>query len=149
MFRWSRTLARDTRRVVSQENVDIVRRIYAAWAKGEFGGGVAHFDPEIVFESFVPDSRERRVYRGPEGVASFMREFLAVWEDYRLVGEEFKGAGDNKVFVAGYQSATGRHSGVAVRSPTYSVWTFRDGKVVHLIMEFDRHKALEAAGLSD
>jgi|SRR5215211_5017907 len=132
---------------MSEEDVEVVRRVYAEWARGKFGGAVALFDADIVFESFMPDSSERVIVHGPEGVEVFMREFLAQWKDYRLVGEEFRQVGSDRVFVEGYQSATGRQSGVAVEMPMFSIWTLRDGKVVHLIVEFDRKKALEAAGL--
>ena len=133
---------------MSQENVEIVRRVYAEWKLGNMRAGVELFDPEIVFESFMPDSRERVVFHGPEGVEAFMREFLTEWRDYRLVGEEFREVG-SKVFVAGHQAATGRQSGVAVEGPTFSIWTFRGGKVVQLLFDPDRRKALEAAGLSE
>jgi ketosteroid isomerase-like protein len=134
---------------MSQENVEIVRRVYAEWEQGKFGGALALFDPDIVFESFMPDSSERVIFHGPEGVEVFMREFLPQWQDYRLIGDEFRKVGSDQVFVTGHQSATGRQSGVAVESPMFSVWTFRDGKVVRLIVEFDRKKALEAAGLRE
>jgi ketosteroid isomerase-like protein len=126
-----------------------VRRVYAEWEEGKFGDAVALFDADIVFESFMPDSSERVIFHGPEGVEVFMREFLAQWQDYRLIGDEFRKVGSDQVFVAGYQSAAGRQSGVAVEMPMFSIWTFRDGKVVRLIVEFDRKKALEAAGLRE
>lgn len=133
---------------MSEENVKIVRTIYAEWKLGNFRTGMELFDPEIVFESFMPDSSERVVVHGPEGVEAFMREFLAQWRDYRLIGEEFREVGKDKVFVVGRAAATGRQSGVAVESPTFSIWTFRGDKVVRLLFDPDRRKALEAAGLS-
>jgi ketosteroid isomerase-like protein len=131
-----------------EENVEIVRRVYAEWEIGNLSAGVDLFDPEIVFESFMPDSSERVIANGPKGVEAHMREALAQLRDLRLVGEEFRAVG-NKVFVSGYQSATGRQSGVPVEAPIFSIWTFRDTKVVQLIFDPDRGKALEAAGLSE
>lgn len=127
----------------------MVRRTYAEWERGNMGAGVELFDPEIVFDSFMPDSSERVVMHSPDGVATFMREWLAPWRDYRLVGEEFREIGRDKVLVAGHQAATGRLSGVAVNDPIFSIWTFRGGKVVRLLFDRDRRKALEAAGLSE
>jgi ketosteroid isomerase-like protein len=52
--------------------------------------------------------------------------------------------------VTGRQTATGRSSGVAVENEVFSIWTFRDGRVVRLLFDVgDRQKALEAAGLSE
>jgi ketosteroid isomerase-like protein len=133
---------------MSEENVEIVRRAYSEWAQGNLQGGVDLFDPKIVFESFVPDGFERMVVTGPAKIAAFMEEFIGQWREYRLFGDEFRDAGD-VVFVAGHQTALGRHSGVFVEDTLCSVWTFREGRVVHLLFDRDREKALEAAGLSD
>src|SRR5215212_148307 len=116
---------------MSQKNVEIVRGIYAQWARGNMRAGVETFDPEIVFESFMPDAQDSVVARGVHEIDAFMREFLAQWANYRLIGEEFRDAG-TKVFVAGRQTAQGRQSGAEVEQPMLSVWTFRGGKVVGL-----------------
>jgi ketosteroid isomerase-like protein len=134
---------------MSQENVEVVRRTYVEWERGNMQAGVELFDPAISFESFMPDANERIVANGPEEVEAFMREFLGQWRDFRLIGEEFRAVGSDKVFAAGYQTASGRQSGVAVEDTIFSVWTFRNGKVVHLLFDRDRQKALEAAGLSE
>jgi ketosteroid isomerase-like protein len=134
---------------MSEENIEVVRLTYTQWERGRMAAGVELFDSEIVFESFMPDANKRVVANGPEEVEAFMREFLGNWRDYRLIGEEFREIGRDKVFVAGRQTATGRQSGVAVEGPMCSVWTFSDGKIVGLVFEPDREKALEAAGLSE
>ena len=133
---------------MSQENVEIVRSIYEEWARGRMSAGVEMFDAEIVFESFMPDADERVVANGPEEIAAFMREFLAQWTDYRLVGEQFRDMG-SKVFVLGHQTALGAHSGVEVEDPMHSVWTFRGDRVVGLRFTPSRQEAIEAAGLSE
>src|SRR5687768_12840093 len=119
---------------MSQENVEIVRRVYAEWARGNMDAGITLFDPDIVFESFMPDANARVVAKGPAEVASFMQAFLRQWRNYRLFGDEFRDEGD-MVFVTGHQTATGRRSGIAVEDTIYSVWTFRDGMVAHLLFD--------------
>jgi ketosteroid isomerase-like protein len=133
---------------MSDGNVDRVRRAYAEWALGNMRGGVELFDSAVVFESFMPDANERIVVNGPEAVEAFMRTFLDQWRDYRLFGDEFEEIGADKVLVRGRQAAIGRQSGVAVEDAMCSVWTFREGKVVHLVFERDEERALEAAETS-
>ena len=133
---------------MSQENVEIVRGIYARWARGNMRAGVEIFDTEIVFESFMPDANDRVVAHGPEEIEAFMREFLAQWANYRLIGEDFREAG-TKVFVAGRQAASGKQSGVEVEQPMHSVWTFRGCKIVGLRFTPFLDEALEAAGLRE
>lgn len=134
---------------MARENVEIVREIYAEWQRGEMKAGVERFDPEIVFESFMPDANQRVVVNGAERIEVFMREWLRQWRDYRIVGDEFHEPGPTRVFVEGRQTAVGRDSGATVAGPLFSIWTFRDGRVVHLIFERYRQRALEAAGLSE
>ena len=126
----------------------MVRQIYAEWQRGNMKAGVERFDPEIVFESFMPDASERIVANGAAEVEAFMREFLRDWRDYRMIGDEYRKVSETSVFVRGRQAAVGRESGATVEDTLFSVWTFRDGKVVHLIFDRDRHSALKAAGLS-
>ncbi len=133
---------------MSQENVETVRGIYAHWARGDMQAGVDIFDPEIDFQSFLPDADDWVVARGPAEVEVFMREFLAQWANYRLIGEEFRDGG-TKVFVGGRQAARGRQSGAEVELPMHSVWTFRAEKVVALRFTPLREEALEAAGMSE
>ncbi len=134
---------------MSEENVEIVRGTYAEWQRGNMKAGMERFDPEIAFESFLPDASERIVASGPAEIEAFMREFLRQWRDYRILGDEYRELGPTMVFVSGRQTAIGRESGTAVEDTLFSIWTFRDGKVVHLIFERDRERALEAAGLSE
>jgi ketosteroid isomerase-like protein len=133
---------------MSQENVELVRQIYAQWARGNMWAGVETFDTEIVFESFMPDANDRVVAHGPDEIEAFMREFLAQWANYRLIGEEFRAVG-TKVFVAGRQAARGKQSGAEVEQPMHSVWTFRGGRVVGLRFTPFHEEALEAVGLSE
>jgi ketosteroid isomerase-like protein len=133
---------------MSQENVEVVRQIYAQWARGNMWAGVEMFDTEIVFESFMPDANDRVVAHGPDEIEAFMREFLAQWANYRLIGEEFRAVGA-KVFVAGRQAARGKQSGAEVEQPMHSVWTFRGGRVVGLRFTPFHEEALEAVGLSE
>src|SRR5262245_2321824 len=41
--------------VTSTENLDRVREVYAEWGRGNMKAGPELFDPELVFESFLPD----------------------------------------------------------------------------------------------
>ena len=118
--------------------LETVRGIYEAWARGDFTAGPAHFHPEVRFESFMPDSTERYVAIGREGIVGFMAEFLRAWRDYRLVGERFEQLDERTVFVEGYQVAFGRYSGAVGRDTIYSVWEFDGDVVIRLRFERDR-----------
>jgi ketosteroid isomerase-like protein len=133
---------------MSEGNVEIVRRIYAEFERGNFGGAVEWYDPEIRFETFMPDASANVTAHGVAELRDFMGNWLAQWKNYRVIADEFREVGADKVFVGGRQAATGHHSGAEVESPGFSVWTLRGGKVVELFLHYDRNEALEAAGLA-
>jgi hypothetical protein len=110
--------------------------------------GLDMFHPEIAFGAFMPDASEEVVADGREELAAFMREWLAQWSDFRLIGEDF-GDADYKVLVAGRQVALGRRSWVEVGLPVFSIWTFRAEEVVRLKFTPSREVALAAAGLTE
>jgi ketosteroid isomerase-like protein len=73
-----------------------------------------------------------------------------VFDDYRMVAEEFIDAGDDQVLVFAPEGGRGKGSGAEVRThPTAHLWTIRDGKAVRMQSYWERSDALEAVGLSD
>jgi ketosteroid isomerase-like protein len=129
-----------------EENVEIARRLFDRWAEGDFWSAEL-LDPDIRFQTFMPDSTEEVATRGLAGLADYMREFFEQWQGYKIVGEEFEEVGEEKVFVSGRQSATGRQSGAEVVAPIYAVLALEEGRVIELLIHYDRAKALEALGL--
>lgn len=123
--------------------------ILAEWERGDFASRSDLFDPDVAFETFMPDASENVAAHGFAAMQAFTREWLAQWRGYRIVADEVRAVGADTVFVAVRQLAAGRHSGVEVESPGFCVWTVRGGKVVRLSLHYDRDRALEAAGLSE
>jgi ketosteroid isomerase-like protein len=134
---------------MSQENVEIVRLIYASLTRG--GDGVM----DLVGSDLVVDFSRRRVdpfvvTLDQEAFDAFRREVLEVWEaPPTWEPQELVDAGD-KVFAFIRTRARGKASGAEVDAHVANVWTFRDGKPVELkYFGEDRAEALEAAGLSE
>jgi ketosteroid isomerase-like protein len=135
---------------MSRENVEAVRSVYEAWARGKMRAGAELLHPKVVFESFMPDMQERYVAHGLNGVEVFMREFLAAWSDYRIFADEIRQVDEETIFVTGRQTCIGKQSGASVEAPAFSIWNFDDeGRVTRLVWETNREDALKAAGLSD
>jgi ketosteroid isomerase-like protein len=132
---------------MSQENVEIVRRGYDAFNRGDIEGVIETADPQVHW-----DMSERvfnpSVYEGHDGVRRFVEEMNEVWEDFRLEPLEFIDAGD-KVVVSHLIRGRGRGSGVDVELPSTSVYTLRNRKVIDNRMYREHSEALEAAGLRE
>ena len=126
---------------MSQENVEIVRRIYAAWLAGTSARGF--MDPEIEYVN-PPDAVETGTLRGPESFG-LVRD---AYDDVEVRPERFVDAGDDVVVVATL-SGTSRGAGVPIEREQGYVWTVRDGKAIRFRWFSTPREALAAAGLSE
>jgi ketosteroid isomerase-like protein len=135
---------------MSQENVETIRRVYERWLQSDASLFDA-LDREIELH---PDPGADWVgvddiYRGHDGVRSYMAQVYEAFEDYRPEVEDLLDAGD-KVITLAIEHGRGRGSGAMVEARrTAHVWTMRANKAVRLDLYLDRAKALKAAGLSE
>ena len=131
---------------MSEENVEIIRRGYEAYKRGDVAAMLEGFDPEIeIYDHDIPDSGE---YRGLEGLARWQADWESSWESWRWDPEEFIEAGDHVVAVLRVH-AQGRGSGVDVERLDGAVWTLRDSKCIRLDYYGSTAEALAAAGLRE
>jgi ketosteroid isomerase-like protein len=133
---------------MSQENVEVVRRVLSAFDAGDREGAFAFADPEIVIDAtrnvFNPGT-----YTGVEGIRRMFAAADETWAELRVEPLEFIDAGD-RVVVIGRLMGTGQGSGVEVERFNGQVWTFREGRVSRLEIGFtERSEALEAAEVSE
>jgi hypothetical protein len=133
---------------VPEENVEIVRRAYAALAEGGVEAMLAFVDPE--FEVTTPPSlaSEPDTFRGHDGVRRWFGAFDEGLENVYFEGREFLPAGD-QVLIETVLHARGRTTGIDVEQRAFLLWTFRDGLAVKVEAFPEREAALEAAGLSE
>ena len=132
---------------MSQENVEIVRRIYA--------GLVSR--PDSVQELFDPDyemdltdaAPDVGVVRGFEASDEALRPYWETFESFRYEVEELIHADESQVVTAVREGRRTSGSDTEVWERLFNVWTLRDRKVVHVSGHLDRTRALEAAGLAE
>ena len=147
----SATNRRDTARAMSEENVEIVRRVYEAVARRDTAAVLAAYAPDVEWDfsgSTWGDLTGRPVYRGHEDLRAFYREWYEAWGRYDESVEELIGAGEHVVVVATGRGR-GRVSGAEVGWTQYGVWTIQEGKITRVVWFGTREAALEAAGLSE
>lgn len=134
---------------MSQENVEIVRRVFEATIRGEGSQVLEFYDPEVDLEArgSLANLIGGGVYHGHDGIRRFYRAYYEAWEhvDYEI--EELIDAGEYVVSIV-TNRGRGRASGVALDWPVPGVWTVKDGKVVRVVFFSSREEALEAAGLA-
>jgi ketosteroid isomerase-like protein len=74
--------------------------------------------------------------------------FNETWEKHTSEPQEIRSVGADKVLLVSVEHFTGR-DGIELQTPSASVFTLRDGKVIRWEAFWDRGRALEAAGISE
>jgi ketosteroid isomerase-like protein len=126
---------------MSEENVELVRRIYDAWDREESARDFIAEDVEYVNPVYAVEPGTRR------GRASF-RVVRETYEDFMLKIEGLVDAGGDDVLVLAQYRASGRGSGVPLEGEHGYVWTVRDGQAVRFQWFQSHREAYEAAGVT-
>ena len=131
---------------MSQENVDLVMRIYDAFNRGDGATVVEAADPAVSIEDYgVIDGKS---YLGLSGVWEFIAFQAESFRGQRAELQDVIEAEDTLVIVVRL-SGEGASSGVPVATEFTHAWEFRNGKVVRLRIFRTKSEAFEAVGLSD
>src|SRR5512132_905256 len=94
---------------MSQENVELVRSMYAAWEGGDYSSAEwAHPEIEYVFA----DGPTPGKWTGLVGMAEGWRGFLDAWEEFRTEVDEYRELDGERVLVLVHFSARGKTSGL-------------------------------------
>jgi ketosteroid isomerase-like protein len=131
------------------ENLDLVRSIYAAWGRGDFGSA-EWADSEI--EYVIADGTDPGVWTGIAGMAGAWREVLSLWEEVRVEVGDYRPLDDERVLALLTWTGRARGSGLDLAEVPWTganVFHMRDGKVVKLVMYWDREKAFADLGLKE
>jgi hypothetical protein len=132
---------------MSQENVEIVRQIYASIAvRPESIRHLYAADYEIDLTDIAPDIG---VVSGFDGQNEALRPYLEAFDGFHIEIDEVISATEDQALLAIYDG--GRMHGVdtEIRNLRFHLWNFRGGQVVRLSSHLDRTRALEAAGLGE
>jgi ketosteroid isomerase-like protein len=108
-------------------NIDIVRRSYEAFARGDMDAVVADMDDAIEWHQ-AQGLPHGGVYRGIVEVRSNVFEPLDRdwWSAFSALPDEFLEAGDDIVVLGRYRG-TARQTGKALDVPFVHVWSLRNG----------------------
>jgi ketosteroid isomerase-like protein len=128
---------------MSEENVEIVRRMFERFARGDFSG-LADLADEFEWVS-SPELPDAGTYRG-EAAKRWIAAWVESFKGFTAEATEIIDAGD-KVFVAIFQRGGVAGSQTVVEGQWWIVVTVRDGVVVRSEAFVERAQALEAAGL--
>jgi ketosteroid isomerase-like protein len=134
---------------MSQENVEVVRKVTEAFNRGDPDAWLAYWTDDIDFRApkGVPD--DPGPINGKDALRAFVQDWLDTFDEFRIEPIELINAGEDKVVAVLRISGRAKLSGVETDLTYAELDTLRDGKIARGRQYWTRDEALEAAGLSE
>ena len=136
---------------MSEENVEIVRRIMDAWNRRDIDTLVAYTDPGIEYVN-PPTAVESGTRRGLAEVTAVWRAQWEILPDGRYELDRFFDRGD-EIVALGRLSVRMPDSDARIGDRVLGSWEIHNGKVIRFeslgVGRTEVQTALEAAGLSE
>jgi ketosteroid isomerase-like protein len=134
---------------MSQENVEIVRKVFAAFDRGDIEAVLHLCDEDIVITQPAEVPGISRQQRGHQGVLEAFSIWPEQWDDFRVEVLGLTAAPTDKVMANIRTIGRGKQSGVEVDMGFSFVFTVRDEKIIEWQLFLREDQALGAAGLSE
>jgi ketosteroid isomerase-like protein len=134
---------------MSQENLELAKRLHAMVLAGDIDGALALFADDLVMTESHGPLDEPSVFQGREAALSHWAATVEVFDDFHREIDEWLDVGD-WVITVGRWKGRGKASGAAVEGHGVNATRWREGKVVEMLSGFgSKAKALEAAGVRE
>ena len=133
---------------MSQENVEIVRRMVEAFNRGDVDAVIASFGEQCALHE-PPETLDtpRAGFRGHDGIREWMANLRETAEiQFETTGFMING---DSVLSEWVGRGLGHAGGVPLEWRSFVVLRLRDGKIEQALAFLSRAEALEAAGLSE
>jgi ketosteroid isomerase-like protein len=134
---------------VSDENVEVVRRVMGCFANQELDAAFADIDPQATLDWSDSSAPDRGVYVGHAAWREFMQARDEALAERRFDAVELLTPTEDTVVLIGSVQERGRASGIEVESRGAAVWTLSEGKVVSFKIYQSGADALRAVGLEE
>lgn len=132
---------------MSSANVDLVRGVYEAFARGDVPAVLGAMSPAIVWneaENFP--YADGNPYRGPEAVLNgVFARCIGEWDGFAVVPEEYIDAGDTVVVLGRYAGAC-KATGAAMNPQLVHIWRIEAGRLARFDQRVDTLAVARATG---
>jgi ketosteroid isomerase-like protein len=133
---------------MSQENAELVRQGYEAFAQGDIETALAMLHADIHVEDHDRSLETPSTYYGRDGFLTLFATVNEGFSDVRYTPEVVTDVG-GRVLVEVRRTGRGRASGAHVDERQFHVWDVVAGHAVRFRVYLDRDQALEAVGLRE
>jgi ketosteroid isomerase-like protein len=130
---------------MSEENVEIVRRVFDALQQGGAEAMIDLYSDDFITYRHDPD---RKTLHGKPGFRAAVADWTEDFSEWQVLPREYTDLAD-QVLVRVLRIARGQSSGVRVEQDWWFLFELTGGKVSKLSFYSNPAEALEAAGLPE
>jgi ketosteroid isomerase-like protein len=134
---------------MSQENVEIVRRYYEAYAQGGFDPWMEYWSDDLDHRAAKEGLDDPGPIRGKNAMRKHIRDWIDTFDEFWFEAVELIDAGEETVVAVERFGGRAKLSGVETDQTSGVVLTIREGKIARCREYATRAEALEAVGLTE
>jgi ketosteroid isomerase-like protein len=134
---------------MSQENVEIVRRAYEAFARGGLDRFMEHFSEDVDYRAAEDAPDDIGPIHGRDALREWLQDWIDTFDGFEMELLKLIDAGEGKVVALERFAGRAKRSGVETDQTIGDVFTIRDGMIATGREYLSLDQALEAAGLSE
>jgi ketosteroid isomerase-like protein len=132
---------------MSQENVELVRRNYEAFARGGLDQWLEYWSDDLDFRTVKGALDDHGPIRGKAALRASIADWIDTFEEFLFEPVELIDAGGDTVVAMERFGGRAKLSGVETEQTYAVVFVIRDEKIARCREYATREEALEAAGL--
>jgi ketosteroid isomerase-like protein len=134
---------------MSEENVEVVRKAYEAFAREGLDRFTEHFTDDVDYRAVEGAPDDRGPIHGKDAVRAWLQDWIDTFHEFWFEPIELIDAGEDTVVAVERFGGRAKLSGVETDQTEAVVYSIRDGKLARCREYATRHEALEAVGLSE
>jgi ketosteroid isomerase-like protein len=138
---------------MSQENVEIVRQVAAAFNRGDLDAWLEYLADDIDYRAVEGALDDHGPIHGKDALRAHVDDSIGTLDDFmadfKIEPVELIKAGEDKVIAVTRISGRAKVSGVETHLTYAALYTIRDGKIARGREYWTKEQAIEAAGLSE
>ena len=134
---------------MSQENVELVRRNYEAFAQGGFDRWMEYWSDDLDYRPAKDGVDDPGPIHGKNAMRKHIGDWIDTFDEFWFEPVELIDAGEDTVVAVERFGGRAKLSGVETDQTCGVVFTIREGKIARCREYATRAEALEAAGLRE
>jgi ketosteroid isomerase-like protein len=134
---------------MSEENVEVVKVAYEAFARGGLDRFMEHFADDVDYRAVEGAPDDSGPIHGTDAVRAWLQDWIDTFDEFWFEPIELIDAGEDTVVAVERFGGRAKLSGVETAQTEAVVYSIRGGKLARCREYPTREQALEAAGLRE